>query len=113
MWRELVASCVLMGLCAGCCSLDENRKSREAMLQTAEVLEAESAYVQSILDPRALATAPDGTFDQAACIEHANWLEVFKTDNPALARALRAWAEGEEVDVYTLPEVDFASLCVP
>ena len=104
--------CLGLLLAAGCCTT-ENRASKKAALQTALILEAESAYVVDTLDPRARATAEDGTFDKEACVEHSKMLELFRQDNIALAAAWRAWANDEDVPETTLEEVDHEARCAP
>lgn len=101
-------------LLSGCCTTD-NRKSKQAALSTAVLLEAQSAYVidNGLIDPVKLATAADGTFDKAACIEHSKMIELFRQDAPALAAALRAWSQGEDVQDYKPEEVDHEARCSP
>ena len=98
----------------GCSGLDDNRKSREAFLGYANVLEAESAYIidNGIIDPVALATSDTGSFDKAACVEHSMMLEYYKQDLPAMAKAMREWAEGKDVSEYKPEDVDHDARCV-
>lgn len=107
---------VVLVVCAlaltACCEAEKNRKSKEAMLQVAGVLEAESAFIADLqLDPVTLAMSPDGVFDQAKCIEYAKMFEVVAFDNLALAEALRKWVAGEDVTDYVPPVSKAAERC--
>ena len=112
-FQTLLLAIVSVALFASCCT--NNRKSKEAALQTALVIEAEADYVlaNNLIDPRALATKADGTFDYDACIEHSKMLELFIQETPALAAALRAWAQDEDVQEFTPEEVDHSVRCKP
>lgn len=102
---------IIAAVLSACCT--DNRKSKEAALQTALIIEAESNYVidHDLIDPVALATGADGSFDKEACIEHAKMRELFKQDNFILAAALRAWGEDKDVEAPKPAEVDFEAIC--
>lgn len=111
--RAVLLSFFMGALLIGCCGLDENRKSREAFLGYAAVLDAEAQYIvgNSIIDPVALATNADGTFDKAKCIEHSKMSEYYRQDLPAMAKAMREWAEGTDVTETKFEEVDHEARC--
>jgi hypothetical protein len=111
--RVLVLALLVGAVTSACCA--NNRKAKEAALQTALVIEAEAEYVLkfNLIDPVALATSSDGSFDKAACIEHSKMLELFKQETPALAAALRAWADDTDVESFELVEVDHEARCTP
>lgn len=103
----LVLSCLL----ASCCGLDENRKSKEAMLRFARAVEAEHAHLISHeLIAKALEDARQRG-DRDACLEHAEMLVLVEVGFPVIIAAIDQWAEGQEVDVPDMPPVDLEAMC--
>lgn len=102
-------------LCTTMACSTNNRKSKEAALQASLVMQAQADYVvrNGLIDPKALATDPDGTFHKDVCVEHSKMLETFRQGTPALAAALKAWANDEDVQELELEEVDHEARCAP
>jgi len=112
--KRAIAALALSLLTGACCTLDQNRKSKQAFLDFAAVVEAERAYWQDVgwldVPPRDLATTPDG-FDVEACKRHARMQALVRDGYPAMITAIRQWADGDEVEVPDEPEADYAALC--
>ena len=104
-------SIVIALLMMGCCSLDENRASKEAFLAFSYAVQVEHDYLvkHGVLDAKIAEANAAG--DRRACLEHAEMKHLVTVGFPAMVRAIEAWARGEEVVVPSLPDPDLSSVC--
>jgi hypothetical protein len=104
---------IIVAIATGCCTLDENRKSREGLAKLAAAIRIQADYVVDggLVDPVKLATGEDGSFDVELCIKHSKMLESFRQGSPAMALSLEQWAAGEVVTDPAITDVDHEARC--
>ena len=95
----------------GCC---QNKALRSGLQAYSNVIGHTGKWVidNDLINPKAVGTSPDGTFNKAKCIEAAKMLDLFAQGFPLMSSSLGQWAQGEDVLVPPRVKVDYEAFCL-